>query len=102
MVMSLWPRFFVPPCIYPLLVYDDIKLMVCLVSVSSVVRCVESTFAELFLQNRGFRTGADPGSWPLSGSRVNMAAGMFLFTVKLLVLFVAATRFTVLFTARYR
>ena len=53
MVMSLWPRFFVPPCIYPLLVYDDIKLMVCLVSVSSVVRCVESTFAELFLQNRG-------------------------------------------------
>ena len=73
MVMSLWPRFFVPTCIY-----DDIKLMVCLVSVSSVVRCVESTFAELFLQNRGFRSGADPGSWPLSGSRVNMAAGMFL------------------------
>jgi len=38
------------------------------------------------------------------GSRVNMAAGMFLFTVKmvkLLVLFVAAARFTVLFTARY-
>ena len=35
------------------------------------------------------------------GSRVNMAAGMFLFTVKLLVLFAAATRFTVLFTARY-
>jgi len=30
-----------------------------------------------------------------------MAAGMFLFTVKLLVLFVAATRFTVLFTSRY-
>ena len=30
-----------------------------------------------------------------------MAAGMFLFTVKLLVLFVAATRSTVLFTARY-
>jgi len=30
-----------------------------------------------------------------------MAAGMFLFTVKLLVLFLAATRSTVPFTARY-
>jgi len=34
-------------------------------------------------------------------SRVNMAAGMFLFTVKLLLLFVVATRFTVVFTVRY-